>query len=322
MPRSSFRLAALPLSVPAALTALAVGASPAAGQAREFDEEDEVGRAGRAVCGTAIPADEARRYVPLPRGDVFCPLIADPKELGSFLTYLRGTRVPFDTDIGSVGIGDRFGLLRWGGPGLEDGVQISLVGSVFAQFDLRSESYDLINADYLVALPLTVRRGDLSMRLRLYHQSSHLGDEFLLRSDRPDRENVSFESVDLLLSQDAGPLRYYAGGEFFFRRHPQSLERSLAHVGAELRQTGGTIGLGRIGNLRLVAATDVKASQEQDWKPGWSVRAGFEVGRPADDRGTGRHWRVLYEWYRGPSPYGQFFVERLSYYGVGMHFTL
>ena len=30
-------------------------------------------------CGVGIPASEVSGYVPLPRGDVFCPLLADPK---------------------------------------------------------------------------------------------------------------------------------------------------------------------------------------------------------------------------------------------------
>src|SRR3954466_5918622 len=30
-------------------------------------------------CAVGIPQDETSGYVPLPRGDVFCPLLADPK---------------------------------------------------------------------------------------------------------------------------------------------------------------------------------------------------------------------------------------------------
>ena len=55
-----------------------------------------------------------------------------------------------------------------------------LVGNVYAQFDLNRPSYDLINADYLIGLPLTFRFDRFSGRARLYHQSSHLGDEFVL----------------------------------------------------------------------------------------------------------------------------------------------
>src|SRR6185295_5880290 len=96
-----------------------------------------------------------------------------------------------------------------------EGLQISLAGAVFAQVDLNAASYDLMNADYLIGLPITYRVDRFSTRLRLYHQSSHLGDEFLLREGLPiTRENLSFESVEWLVSQDLASLRLYAGGEY------------------------------------------------------------------------------------------------------------
>src|SRR5262245_62765669 len=78
-------------------------------------------------CGTSIPPDEAVGFVPLPEGDVFCPLLADPKSGYSFVSYVRGTSSSaLGTDLGSVGIADRFGLARWGGPAPGEGFQVSL----------------------------------------------------------------------------------------------------------------------------------------------------------------------------------------------------
>src|SRR5439155_8371013 len=137
---------------------------------------------GPTYCGPTIPADEATGTVAFPRGDVFCPLLADPKTEGSFVSYLRGkSSSAFGTDLGAAGIGDRFGLVRWNGrtPGM--GAELSLAANVYTQFDFNTASYDLINADYVVGLPITFRWNRFSARLRLYHQSSHLGDEFVLR---------------------------------------------------------------------------------------------------------------------------------------------
>ncbi len=215
---------------------LAAAARPAAAQQAV---EEAMSRSPGDRCGVGIPVAEAGGYVPLPRGDVFCPLLADPKALRSFVSYLRGDAADFATDVGSVGVSDAFGLLRFGGARPGDGVQLSLTGGVFAQFDLGTSSYDLINADYLIGLPITVRSGGSSARLRVYHQSSHLGDEFLLRANRPDRENLSFQAVELLLSQDVGALRAYAGGEYYVDRQPAGLPRRLVHGGAELRPAAG-----------------------------------------------------------------------------------
>ena len=276
-------------------------------------------------CAVGIPESEASGYVPLPRGDVFCPLLADPKGQRSFVSYLIETNDDEkNAQVGSVGISDAFGLLRVGGSRPGDGFQISIQGSVFAQFDLDVSSYDLINADYIIGIPITIRRGVFSTRLRVYHQSSHLGDEFLLRENNPDfkRENISFEAAEMLLSLDGGPLRVFGGGEYLLRRDPADLERYVAHGGLELRPARRLFRFGSLAGVRFVAGGDVKASEQQDWKPAISVRTGFEFDRPRDTDPPSRRWGLLFEAYDGPSPYGQFFRRDVRYFGAGIHFTL
>src|SRR3954470_9694554 len=80
-------------------------------------------------CAVGIPESEASGYVPLPRGDVFCPLLADPKGQRSLVSYLRETGDDGDMDLGSVGISDAFGLLRFGGSKPGNGFQVSIAGS-------------------------------------------------------------------------------------------------------------------------------------------------------------------------------------------------
>jgi hypothetical protein len=273
-----------------------------------------------ARCGQRIPSSEARGIVGLPSGVVFCPLIADPKATRSFLSY-QSTIGEDDvvSTIGAVGIGDEFGIVRWGGSTLGNGVQLSLQGAVFAQFDLATPSYDLLNADYIVGVPLTMRRGAFAARFRIYHQSSHLGDEFLLRPQDSARVNLSFESVEGLISIDAGALRVYGGGEYLINRSPEDLEHQVAHAGAELRPQTRLFAFGP-GQVRPIAAVDLKSSEEQDWKPSVSVRAGIEFDRRGRNDPPARRWSILFESYTGPSPYGQFYREEIRYIGVGLHF--
>ena len=277
-------------------------------------------------CGVGIPANEQSGYVPLPHGDVFCPLVADPKASRSFASLLRhesGDNLQdAELDIASVGIGDSFGLGRWSGSRPGDGVQFSLTAGVFAQFDLGTSSYDMLNADYVVGLPLTIRNGWFSTRLRVYHQSSHLGDEYLLREPpaRQDRENLTFEAVEWLLSADGGPLRVYGGGELLFHREPEDLGRYVAHGGVEFRPEPRILPLGSLGGFRFVGAMDVKSSEEQDWEPAVSARAGLEYDRAGGTDVNARRWGIFAEFYTGPSPYGQFFREKVRLMGLGVHF--
>jgi uncharacterized protein DUF1207 len=272
-------------------------------------------------CGAGVHEAEATGTVFFPEDQIFCPLVADPKEARSFASFLHGTFRSLDdptgkgTSIASVGLGDSFGLVRWGGPEPGEGVQLDVVGSIFAQFDIGAPSNDLINADYIIGLPLTFRRNGFSIRTKLYHQSSHLGDEYLLRDEDIVRENLSFESAELLISQELGPLRGYGGGEWIFRREPDTLPESLFHAGVELRS-------GRTRKVQLVAGVDVKTTELHDWSPAWSARVGMEVGRPGPEGHPGRLIMLLLEVYEGPSPYGQFFQDDISYIGAGIHFSL
>lgn len=267
----------------------------------------------------------------LPHGDVFCPLAADPKAVRSFATWQRAratlvnptTARAFDTDVGAVGIADAIGLGRWNGERPNDGVQLSLEAGVFAQFDLRSASFDLLNADYVVGLPLTFRRGAVSGRARVYHQSSHLGDEFLLRPTDPrlERENLSFEAAELILSIDAGALRLYGGGEYLVNRNPDVLAQTVAHGGAEWRPASTLFSLGSIATVRPIALVDVKIADDQRSRPATSAMAGFDIARRRDDDTTGRRWMIVAHYYTGPSPYGQFYRDDIRYYGVGFAFS-
>jgi hypothetical protein len=272
-------------------------------------------------CGTGVHESEATGSVAFPEDQIFCPLIADPKEPRSFVSYLRGTFRSLDdptgegTSIASVGVGDTFGLFRVGGPDPGEGLQLDVVGGIFAQFDLGAPSNDLINADYVIGFPLTFRRRGFSFRAKLYHQSSHLGDEYLLRNDEIVRENLSFESIEFLVSQEIGVVRVYAGAERIFRREPDELPDSLFHTGVEARS-------GRARKVQVLAGVDVKTTELHDWSPAVSGRVGLELGRPGPEGHPGRLIMLLFEVYQGPSPYGQFFQDDISYVGAGIHIGL
>ncbi len=248
--------------------------------------------------------------VPFPTGDLFLPLLADPKQPQFFTSY-RYYHTPIaGAHVAAVGYGETFGFYRQPGQQPGDGLQIGIAGALFAQFNLDAPSADLINADYTIGVPISWRNGSTSARLRVYHQSSHLGDEFLLRT-APERVNLSFESVELLLSEQRGMWRGYLGGEYLFHREPGDLKAAGFHGGVELRTTRPVWGAGH-----WVGGVDVKAWEEHDWSPDVSVKAGLEFG--AFQPGQ-RRVRLMLEGYRGHAPHGQFYADYISYYGIGLY---
>ena len=272
-------------------------------------------------CGIGVHESEGLGAVAFPEDHLFCPLIADPKEARSFVSYLRGKFRTLDdpsgemTNIAAVGLGDSFGLLRFGGPTVGEGLQLDVMGSIFAQFDMGAPSNDLINTDYIIGAPLTFRRAGFSVRTKLYHQSSHLGDEYLLRDSDIERENLSFESIEVIVSQEMGALRVYGGGERLFRREPKTVGAKVLHGGVELRTR-------RNGRAQLMAGVDMKATERHDWSPATSARVGIEVRRSGAEGHPGRMVMFVLELYEGPSPYGQFFQDDISYLGFGVHLGL
>jgi hypothetical protein len=273
------------------------------------------------ICGVGVHEEEGTGVVAFPQDSIFCPILADPKEPRSFASWLHGTFRSLDdpdgegTTIASVGLGDSFGLIRWGGPAPGEGVQLDAAAGIFAQFDLGAPSNDLINADYVIGLPLTFRRNGFSTRVRVYHQSSHLGDEYLLRSDVITRENLSFESFEVVVSQEIAWLRLYGGGERLFRREPDTLALKVAHAGAEIRTA-------RAGGIQMVSGIDFKATEQRDWSPAISGRVGVEFIRSGPGGHPARLVTLMLELYEGPSPYGQFFQDDIGYLGFGLHFSL
>jgi hypothetical protein len=117
----------------------------------------------------------------LPSGRLFDPLIADPRWPHFSVVYQRYLDDEELEDVGAVSLGTTIGIYENDFPGAGRW-QVGVQGAVFAIFDLNAPSSDLVNADYWFGIPLSYRYKNLSATFRGFHQSSHLGDEFLLRN--------------------------------------------------------------------------------------------------------------------------------------------
>ncbi|MDA3868426.1 MAG: DUF1207 domain-containing protein [Gammaproteobacteria bacterium] len=256
----------------------------------------------------------------LPATHLFEPLRADPKEPRFFVSTLKIDSALYDTTLGAVGFGENFGIVR---SRTRAGVdwQLGIAGGVFAQFDLKAPSSDLVNADYIIGVPLTWSRENWSGRVRVYHQSSHLGDEFLLRT-QPQRVNLSFEAIELIVAYDFDGIRFYGGGEYLFQHDPGDLDESLLHAGVDWRGRQVVVSMAEIGGAHWVAGLDVKRWQQSDWQVQVSVKAGLEFAPFNNNRQNARRWSVLAEFYDGPSPYGQFYPMDVRYWGVAIQLGL
>ncbi len=258
-----------------------------------------------------------------PADDVFRPLMADPKQPQFFASW-QATRVRNNNtslNIASVGVGGTFGLV--GRRNVCDGWQVGVLAGVFAQFNLDAASADLINADYVVGFPLSWRRGLVSTRVRLYHQSSHLGDEFLLGNPGFRRVNLSFEAMEAIVSLDApgGWGRVYGGGSTLVHREPSTLDRNGVQWGIEFRwpTIAAPTEAMQVPRLRVipVIGADFKAFEELHWIVNSNIVGGLELWKAGIDR----RLRLLVNYYHGFVPYGQFFAQKIEAIGIGLYLT-
>lgn len=243
----------------------------------------------------------------LPEQVLFAPLIADPRQPRFSLSYQRYKISMQKFSAASVAFGEYFALAG-DFLGLPGNSQVGIQGAVFALFNLDTPSSDLINADYWIGIPVTYRQGSWSFLARIYHQSSHLGDEFILDNPTVRRINLSYEDVVTLVSYEWEKLRIYGGGGYIISSDPELAPKHL-QAGIELVFPHAVRG------FDFMTALDVQSSQELDWDNSYSFQAGFQL----KNRGN-RRVRLMYEYFDGHSPNGQFFRDRLSYNGIGVYF--
>ena len=270
-----------------------------------------------------VAPDSSAPFKPewLPKRRLFSPLLADMKQPGFYVSFrhvrLKGRGVPSgrrgSITAALVAMGGDFDLWGLHQPDGCNGYQVGISAGVFSQFNLSTESSDLINSDFTVGVPNRIRRGHLSVQLRPFHQSSHLGNEFLLNNPEVEDDGLSFEGVDLLISIDGAWWRLYGGGGYIFHSIPD-LDPGMAQWGLEfygvpwlfyLRQT----------YLMPILAADFNALDELDWAVTSSLKGGIQWASL-----TGTHQvRFLLVYLNGHIPFGQFFNdERIENFGVEM----
>lgn len=267
------------------------------------------------------PSELAITYLP---DKVLVPdLVADPIEMRPHMGYrrlqfvrnappgvLRGDANSF-ADTGAAYSLDLFSIRATA----KTRVHIGALFGVASMFDFDTRSDDLLSGDFFLGVPLSLQRGSFAGRLRLYHQSSHVGDEALLNDQRVVSNGLSMELADLILTWQRDRWRLYAGGGYILRTTP-AMKRVRLQAGGELRfrrlwssQEAGT--------WLPIMAIDEKAIAEPRWQHSVHIAAGFEwKGESAR-----RRLRILVNFLAGTYPFGQRFFEQRAR-GFGFEFQV
>jgi hypothetical protein len=69
--------------------------------------------------------------------------------------------------------------------------------------------------------------------------------------------------------------------------------------------------------LKPAAGVDIQHREENNWDTDVSARAGIQFENPDF---MSRKVQLLFEYYNGKSPNGQFYERSIEYFGLGLHF--
>lgn len=235
--------------------------------------------------------------------EVFPRLLADPRQVQLSASYYRLD----GRDISDIGLGHAWGLGRWRS-GKDQSLlwELDIEGMAYSRFHVKGGVNEFETVDFLAALPLTLRRGDVSFKGSLFHESSHLGDDYIRRTGSAGFR-YSTEGLRLLAALEPHRMvRVYGGGNHLLHTVPVT-GRGNVQAGAELMSDD--LKWTRRMPIRAYAGLDAQWRQRVGWNPDTRTVGGLKFGVKDGTRAL----RAQGGYFSGHSPFSQFYRERERY---------
>lgn len=172
---------------------------------------------------------------------------------------------------------------------------------------------NLLNADYKFSFNLAWQLSERHfLRLRAYHVSSHLGDDYLIRngvtSYVPNSNN--YEQLDVLWARQGVVFRNYVGMGLVIR--PETIRKRFSTI------LGSTFDLpfeykptrAWAGGIHL------RILEENDFRPGVKLAMGLRLGEIKQ-----QPFRFMIEYFSGNLPFSAFERNRITWMGIGLSFA-
>ena len=273
---------------------------------------------GEATSSEDVAAEERHpdrsdwELILAPSGDPYPPSIAGPHQRGSaisFLSVAESTIADTGTRMFGLKLGGRFGVL-----GLRPrnqtsgGWQVGLEAGFYGQFDV-SRDYDNVGWDGFYGVVATGAIGSRgAFKLGSVHTSSHVGDEYEVRTGRSRIDYSRQEAQAGLSWRWSEEWRSYGEAGWGYDLRSELQEPGRVDIGHEYEVRE------RLWNNRVgwYAALDLSAFEERRWQIDSSLQAGFVVYAGE------RRWRLGIEYYDGRAPLGEFFQDDQRYIGIGL----
>ncbi|MGD2069568.1 MAG: DUF1207 domain-containing protein, partial [Gemmatimonadota bacterium] len=126
-----------------------------------------------------LEAQDASRF--FPSRSLLPDLMAGPRDpvVAIRALYLTSDPTAYRDGFGTeVSLAATLPLVRLRGSSRDDALVLGVEAATFARFSLEVTQRELVNTDWVFTLPLVQRFRGGWVRMRYYHTSSHLGDEY------------------------------------------------------------------------------------------------------------------------------------------------
>jgi Protein of unknown function (DUF1207) len=231
--------------------------------------------------------------------------------VGRVLSVKRGDSRFGKESEGEVVLGENFPVIA-----LKRGVHPIILGigsQVYGRFSLTDKKSALISNDWVAGLNTTALLGPWALTLELYHESSHLGDEY---GDRFQATRLDWTREVLAAWATYGLSRWrFTGGASYVLDDELRLPRAAASIGVDFSGTGHHL-LG--GHVRPVLGVFTEAAESNEWRFSTSAKAGVALAGGKD----GRELSLALIGHNGLSTQRQFFRNSSRYIGVEVRFDL
>jgi len=255
-----------------------------------------------------------------PRVEPFQPLIATPREVQVRASFVYADRPMDDSEPlyegrnieAEVAVGHRLEIYRFdGGSTPARAATIGIEMGIFSRFFMEAREKDLINSDFRIGFPFSVRSGAWESRITLRHVSSHLGDDYFGRFPEDLFGQTSKDGFEGLLARRFGEsVRLYVGGDANFHTN-EEMSRAGVRFGGEWEPVGS----GNDNGSWPVFATDIEwASFSRAW--GATLVGGMAF------RINGRRIRLEARARLGSTPMRYFRDADETFFGLGFALDL
>lgn len=267
------------------------------------------------LCAFIVPGRALAQERLFPRVASFELPEASPRVhgiVGRIFSARRG-----DSDFGrepeaEVVVGENFPVVA-----LRQGphpISLGFGTQVYGRFSLGDRKSALISNDWVVGINTTAQLGAWTLTGEIYHESSHLGDEYRDRFSAP-RLDWTREVASAWAAYATGPWRF-SGNLSYVLIDELDLDRPGGAVAVDFR--GRTVARFLGGQVHPVAGVFVDGAAATSWRLSTSAKLGIAIAAP----GSGREIGFALIAHDGLSTQRQFFRRESRYIGGELRFDL